>query len=218
MKFAEKVDATRDDILAEGVILCVRLDEGERVLDVCRAAIRGGLRVLEVTLTTPGALEVISTLADEGDAIVGGGTVLAVEEARAVAVVGGRFAFSPVYHPQVVDEAHLHGVMAVPGAATPAEVLAAHRHGVRMVKVFPAAALGGPAFLHALRGPLPDVALVPTSGPTAATAADYFAAGAVAVGVGTAEICPPGATMSDVTASARRVRKAVDAARERPRR
>jgi 2-dehydro-3-deoxyphosphogluconate aldolase/(4S)-4-hydroxy-2-oxoglutarate aldolase len=213
MQINDNVERTRDEILSEGVILAVRLDERAQVLDVCRAAIRGGLRVLEITLTTPGALEVISTMADEGAAIVGGGTVLTAEEARAVAAVGGRFVLSPVFHPEVVDEAHLRGLLAVPGTASPAEILAAHRHGARLVKVFPSGALGGPAYLKAVRGPLPEVPLVPTSGPTAATAAEYFAAGACAVGVGGAEIFPPGFTLKSVEDAARRVKQAVDEAR-----
>jgi 2-dehydro-3-deoxyphosphogluconate aldolase/(4S)-4-hydroxy-2-oxoglutarate aldolase len=200
MQINDNVERTRDEILSEGVILAVRLDERAQVLDVCRAAIRGGLRVLEITLTTPGALEVISTMADEGAAIVGGGTVLTAEEARAVAAVGGRFVLSPVFHPEVVDEAHLRGLLAVPGTASPAEILAAHRHGARLVKVFPS-------------GALPEVPLVPTSGPTAATAAEYFAAGACAVGVGGAEIFPPGFTLKSVEDAARRVKQAVDEAR-----
>jgi 2-dehydro-3-deoxyphosphogluconate aldolase/(4S)-4-hydroxy-2-oxoglutarate aldolase len=214
MRFNEVIDRTRDDILEVGAILCIRLDEGERVLDICHAAMRGGLRVLEITLTTPGALEVISTLAEEGECIVGGGTVLNAEEARAISAVGGRFAFSPVYHPQVVDEAHLHGLLFVPGAATPAEILSAHRHGVRMVKVFPAGVLGGPDYLRAVRGPLPGVPLVPTSGPTADTAADYFNAGAVAVGIGRAEVYPSGSSLEQIEEAARRVKTAVDAARK----
>ena len=215
MSFNDKIDQTRDRILEEGVILCVRLDDGTQVLDVCRAAMHGGLRVLELTLTTPRALETVSTLAEEGDAIVGGGTVLSAEEARAVAAVGGQFVFSPVFQPEVVDEAHLRGLLAVPGTASPSEILAAHRHGARMIKAFPAAALGGPGYVRAVRGPLPDVALVPTSGPTAETIAEYFAAGAVAVGVGGAEFYPPGFTLKGVEEAARRVRDAVDEARKR---
>jgi 2-dehydro-3-deoxyphosphogluconate aldolase/(4S)-4-hydroxy-2-oxoglutarate aldolase len=215
MKFQEKIEQTRDQILKEGVILCIRLDDGAQVLDVCRAAMNGGLRVLELTLTTPGALEAITTLANEGGAIVGGGTVLSAEQARAVAAVGGRFALSPVFHPEVVDEAHLRGLLAIPGTASPSEILAAHRHGARLIKAFPAAALGGPGYLRAVRGPLPEAPLIPTSGPTAETIAEYFAAGAVAVGVGGAEFYPPGFTLKGVEEAARRVRDAVDEARKR---
>jgi 2-dehydro-3-deoxyphosphogluconate aldolase/(4S)-4-hydroxy-2-oxoglutarate aldolase len=213
MPYQEKINQTRDRILDEGVILCIRLDDGAQVLDVCRAAMRGGLRVLEITLTTPRALETISTLAEEGEAIVGGGTVLTAEEARAVSAVGGVFALSPVFHPQVIDEAHLHGLLAVPGTASPAETLAAHRHGALLIKVFPAGPLGGPAYLKAIRGPLPETSLVPTSGPTAETVGEYFAAGAVAVGVGGAEIFPSGFTMKGVEEAARRVKEAVDQAK-----
>ena len=90
---------------------------------------------------------------------------------------------SPVFDAEVVAAAHQHGLLAVPGAATPTEILTAHRSGARLVKVFPAAALGGPSFLKAVRGPLPNIPLVPTSGPTADTLADYFAVGASAVGI-----------------------------------
>jgi 2-dehydro-3-deoxyphosphogluconate aldolase/(4S)-4-hydroxy-2-oxoglutarate aldolase len=213
---SEAIETTRAEVLEEGAILCVRFDGDDvPVLDACRAAIRGGLRVLEITLTTPGALEVISTLAEEGDAIVGGGTVLTTEDARRVSQLGGRFAFSPVFHPEVLVQAHLHALLAIPGAATPLEILTAHRHGARLVKVFPAAALGGPAYLRAVRGPLPDIPIVPTSGPTAETLADYFDAGAVAVGIGTSEIFPPQFDPEKIESAARRVREAIDRVRKK---
>jgi 2-dehydro-3-deoxyphosphogluconate aldolase/(4S)-4-hydroxy-2-oxoglutarate aldolase len=213
MTHSETINRIRDEVLAEGVVLCVRLDDGAPVLDACRAAIRGGLRVLEITLTTPGAFETIATLAKEGNAIVGGGTVLTTEDARKISELGGRFAFSPVFHPEVVDEAHLHALLAVPGTASAGEILAAYRHGARLVKLFPAGALGGPAFLRAIRGPLPDVPVVPTSGPTAENLEEYFAAGAVAVGVGSAEVFPPDFNPEIIEAAARRIREAVDSAR-----
>lgn len=203
---------TREAVLADGVILCVRLDSADGLVDVARAAARGGLRVLEVTLTTPGAFDAIADLARDDELIVGGGTVLTVDEVRAIHDAGGVFAFSPVFDPDVVDEAHRCGMLAVPGAATPTEILRAHRHGATLVKVFPAAALGGPAFLRAVRGPLPDIPLVPTSGATTETMAAYFAAGARAVGVGS-EVIAPGRSLDEIEASARRVRAAADAAR-----
>jgi 2-dehydro-3-deoxyphosphogluconate aldolase/(4S)-4-hydroxy-2-oxoglutarate aldolase len=180
------------------------------VLDACRAAIRGGLNILELTLTTPGALDVMEQLAGDDTAVVGAGTVLSVQDVERVAAAGGRFAMSPVFDAEVVAAAHHHGLLAVPGAATPREILTAHRSGARMVKVFPAAALGGPLFLKAVRGPLPDIPLVPTSGPTADTLADYFAAGASAVGIG-GEVFPPGFTLEHVEEASRRVRRAVEA-------
>jgi 2-dehydro-3-deoxyphosphogluconate aldolase/(4S)-4-hydroxy-2-oxoglutarate aldolase len=208
----EPLDRLRDDILADGVFLAVRLGAGAPLLEACRAARAGGLRVLEITLTTPGALEAIRSLAAEGDAIVGAGTVLTVQDARAVADAGGRFAMSPVLDAAVVEESHRLGLLAVPGAGSATEILAAHRTGARLVKVFPAGPLGGPDFLRKVRGPLPDIPLVPTSGPSIETFAEYVAAGAVAVGVGS-EVFAPGFTPESVEGAARRVREAWDRAR-----
>lgn len=205
--------ATRSACLADGVFVAVRLPfGGTALLDACRAAARGGLRVLEITLTTPGALEAIRALAAEKDLVVGAGTVLTVQAARDVAAAGARFAMSPTLDAGVIAEAHRLGLLAVPGTATPTEILAAHRAGAQLVKVFPSGPLGGPDFLRKVRGPLPDIPLVPTSGPSAETIADYVAAGAVAVGLGS-EIFPPGFTLETVERAARRVREAMDRAR-----
>jgi len=210
----ERIERAVRDVLADGVFLCVRLPAGAPLVDACRAAVRGGLKLLEITLTTPGALEAIATLARDEGVVAGGGTVLTREDVRSVAAAGGRFALSPSFDPDVVDEAHKLGLLAVPGAATATEILAAHRSGARMVKVFPAAALGGPAYLRAIRGPLPDIPLVPTNGITSETIRDYVEAGAVAVGVG-GEVFPEGFTLAHVEAAARRIRGAMDATRER---
>jgi 2-dehydro-3-deoxyphosphogluconate aldolase/(4S)-4-hydroxy-2-oxoglutarate aldolase len=208
----DRIRETRALLLQDGVVLCVRLARGAALLELCRAAMRGGLRVLEITLTTPGAIEAIATLAKEGESLVGAGTVLTTEELRAVAAAGGRFAFSPVVDAAVMDEAARLGLLAVPGAGTSTEILAARRHGAEIVKVFPAAALGGPAFLRAVRGPFPEVSLLPTSGPTAENLGEYFAAGACAVGVG-GEVFHEGCTPASVEAAAKRMREAADAAR-----
>lgn len=206
---------TRDAIVKDGIIVAVRLGSGTPVIDVCRALVRGGLHVLELTLTTPTALETIEALADDPALIVGAGTVLSNSDVDRVHDVGGRFAFSPVVDAQVIQHAHKRGLLAVPGAATPTEILAAHRHGAHLVKVFPSAALGGPAFLRAVRGPLPSIPLVPTSGPTADTLADYVDAGAVAIGVGGAELFPAGFTLQSVEQAAERIRCAYDIGRQR---
>ncbi len=204
--------ATRDEILDDGAILCVRLTSGEGLVDICRAAARGGLRVLEITLTTPGALDAMKVLSDDSDLIVGGGTALSIEAVRQVAEAGGRFVLSPTFDAAVVDEAERLGLLAVPGASTPTEILAAHRHGAKLVKVFPAGALGGPGFIRAIRGPLPDIPLVATSGPDSRNMPDYFDAGVVAVGVG-AEVFAAGLDATCITSAATRVRAAVNAAR-----
>jgi 2-dehydro-3-deoxyphosphogluconate aldolase/(4S)-4-hydroxy-2-oxoglutarate aldolase len=191
------IEDTLRDVLADGIFLAVRLGEDAPLLEACRAAKRGGLSILEITLTTPGALDAIRALSTEGDAVVGAGTVLTADDARAVADAGGRFAMSPVLDPTVVEEAHRHGLLAIPGAASPTEILAAHRTGARLVKVFPAGPLGGPDFLRKVRGPLPDIPLVPTSGPSVADFEDWVAAGAVAVGIGS-EVFSPGFTAGSV--------------------
>jgi len=206
------VERAARDVLADGVFLCVRLGAGAPLVDACRAAVRGGLSVLEITLTTPGALEAMAVLARDAGVIAGGGTVLTREDARAVAEAGGRFALSPTFDPEVIDEAHRLGLLAVPGAATATEILAAYRAGARLVKVFPAAALGGPAYLRAIRGPLPDIPLVPTNGITSETIRDYVAAGAVAGGGG-GEVFPDGFTLEHVENASRRIRRAMDEAR-----
>jgi len=144
--------------------------------------------------------------------VSGAGTVLTPEDARRVADAGGRFAMSPVLDPEVVEETHRLGMLAVPGAGSATEILRAHRTGARLVKVFPSGPLGGPDFLRKVRGPLPHIPLVPTSGPSADNLAEYVAAGAVAVGVGS-EVFTPGFTPASVEAAARSLRAAMDAAR-----
>jgi 2-dehydro-3-deoxyphosphogluconate aldolase/(4S)-4-hydroxy-2-oxoglutarate aldolase len=208
----DSIERTVRDVLADGVFLCVRLGPGVPLVEACAAAVRGGLTVLEITLTTPGALDAIRHFARVDGVVAGGGTVLTPEDARAVAEAGGRFALSPVFDPEVVDEAHRLRLLAVPGTATATEILAAHRHGARLVKVFPAAALGGPAYIHALRGPLPHIPLVPTNGITADNIVHYIEAGAVAVGVG-GDVFPIDFTLDQVESAARRIRAAMDAAR-----
>jgi len=209
---SDAIERTVREVLADGVFLCVRLGAGAPLIEACRAAVRGGLTVLEITLTTPGALDAIAAFRDTPGVVAGGGTVLTRDDARAVADAGGRFALSPVFDPEVVDEAHALGLLAVPGTSTSTEILAAHRHGARLVKVFPAAALGGPAYLRAVRGPLPNIPLVPTNGITAETIADYVAAGAVMVGVG-GDVFPPNFTLEHVENASRKIRTAMDAAR-----
>ena len=203
-----QVERTEREILVDGAILCVRLGERVSVVEACRTAAKGGLKVLEITLTTPGALDAISSLSDD-ELTVGAGTVLTVEDVCDVAGAGGKFAMSPVFDPEVVDEAGRQGILAIPGATTPTEILSACRHGARLIKVFPSGPLGGPDYLRAILGPLPDASLVPTSGPTAETVGDYFSAGAVALGVGK-EVFHDGFNLESVEMAARRVRSAID--------
>jgi len=212
MRLEERIAETRTRLLADGVIVCIRFGAGGGILEACRAAARGGLGVFEITLTTPGALEAIRSLARDESLLVGAGTALEPAQVAAVAEAGGRFVLSPVFDPEVLRAARRREILAIPGAATPAEVLAAWRAGAALVKVFPAGCLGGPAFLRRVRGPFPEIPLIPTSGPNAENVAEYLAAGAAAVGVG-AEVAAEGWNAAEIEIAARTMREAFDAAR-----
>ncbi len=150
-----------------------------------RAAVEGGFRVVEFTLTTPGALEQISAFARDGHLLVGAGTVLSVEDAAAAAQAGAQFLVSPVTDPTVIAWCNENDVLAIPGAYTPTEMLTAHRAGAQVVKLFPSPGDGvdeGPGYLRACLGPMPFLRLFPTSGVTEQNAAAFLEAGAFGVG------------------------------------
>ncbi len=178
------------------------------------AAIRGGFRAVELTLGTPGALDVVAELARRGDLLVGAGTVLTVDEARAAVSAGAAFLVSPVVDEAVIAEGARLGVAVIPGAATPTEMLRAHRAGAPLQKLFPAPP-DGPAWVRALLGPLPFLRIVPTSGVDAGNAAAFLAAGAHAVGFVRPLFDPHEVARGDyaaVEARARRLLAAVAAA------
>jgi 2-dehydro-3-deoxyphosphogluconate aldolase/(4S)-4-hydroxy-2-oxoglutarate aldolase len=145
------------------------------------AAVRGGFRVLEVTLSTPGAIEIIADLARDPRLLIGAGTVLTVEQARAAVQAGARFLVSPVLDLDVVAEAGRLGSVMIPGCATPTELWKAHRAGAPLQKLFPAPA-GGPVWLRSVLAPMPFLRIIPTNGVEVENAADWLAAGAFAVG------------------------------------
>lgn len=145
------------------------------------AAIRGGFRVVEFTLNTPGALERIGEFSRRDDVVVGAGTVLTVDDARAAVRAGARFLVSPVVDAEVIEEAAALGVCAMPGCQSPTELLLAHRAGAPLQKLFPAQA-GGPDWVRACLAPLPFLRIVPTNGVTAENAKAFLDAGCVAVG------------------------------------
>jgi len=145
------------------------------------AAVRGGFRALEVTLSTPGAVELIAELARDTRLLVGAGTVLTVEQARAAKLAGARFLVSPVLDVEVVAEGSRLGCVVMPGCATPTELWKAHRAGAPLQKLFPAPA-GGPTWLRSVLAPMPFLRIIPTNGVEADNAADWLAAGAFAVG------------------------------------
>jgi len=146
-----------------------------------RAVVRGGFRVVEVTLNTPEALQRIAEIASTPDVVVGAGTVLAASEAHAAVGAGARFLVSPVFDPEVLEAAQKLGVPLLPGIATPAEGLRAHRAGAEVLKIFPPPA-GGPAWVRTVLAPLPFLRLVPTSGVDLGNAREWLDAGCFAVG------------------------------------
>ncbi|HEV8628977.1 MAG TPA: 2-dehydro-3-deoxyphosphogluconate aldolase [Thermoanaerobaculia bacterium] len=162
------------------ILRCADREVGRQAMD---AALAGGFRLVEVTLTTPGALALIAELATRPGVTVGAGTVLTVDQAEAAVAHGARFVVSPVTDFAVIQRAAELGVAALPGGHTPSELLAAHRAGAPLLKLFPAPA-GGPAWLRSLLAPLPFLKVVPTNGTDPDNAADWLAAGAYALGFG----------------------------------
>ena len=169
-----------------GIIPVLRLPTAPLVIRAAEAVLAGGIPFFEITMTVPGAIDLIGWLAARfaGRAIVGAGTVLTAEDARACIDAGAAFIVSPGLDPAIVETAHDRDVAVMPGALTPTEVIAAWKMGADMVKIFPCSAVGGAAYLRALRGPLPQVKLLPTGGVNLSTVRDYVVAGASAVGMG----------------------------------
>jgi len=170
-----------------GIVAVIRIKEPGKLRAVVDAISEGGVRALEVTMTVPGAVELIQQLAPTlpPGFVLGAGTVLDADTAARVIDAGATFVVSPVFRRSVIDACHERGVPAMPGCFTPTEILEAWDAGADVVKVFPATALG-PTFFKDVRGPLPQVKLMPTGGVTIENAGDWIRAGAVAVGVGTA--------------------------------
>jgi Entner-Doudoroff aldolase len=176
-----EVDAFVELLRRERASAILRCSERAAAREAMDAALRGGFRVVEVTLTTPGALPLIAELAARPGVVVGAGTVLSVAEAEEAVKAGARFLVSPVVDPAVIRRATDLGVASLPGAHTPTELLAAHRAGAPLLKLFPAPA-GGPAWLRSVLAPLPFLRIVPTNGVDIDNAADWLAAGAWALG------------------------------------
>jgi 2-dehydro-3-deoxyphosphogluconate aldolase / (4S)-4-hydroxy-2-oxoglutarate aldolase len=175
-----------NQIIDTGLIPVVRAESSEIAMRAIDAIKRGGISVLEITMTVPGAIRVIEEVARRfgEDAIVGAGTVLDAETARACMLAGAQFIVSPALDLDTISCCRRYSVPVMPGAMTPSEVVTAWKAGADFVKVFPANAVGGPSYIKALKAPLPQIALVPTGGVSLKTAADFIKAGAAALGVG----------------------------------
>ncbi len=196
-----------DALLDSGVIAVVRMAETAGLRAAARALGAGGVGAVEITLTTPGAIEAIAELVSDGElgCVVGAGTVLDQAAARGVIDAGARFVVSPTLNPAVIRLCRERDIPCMPGAFTPTEILEAWRAGAPLVKLFPAAAVG-PGYLRDLLAPLPFVRLVPSGGVTLENAADWIRAGAAAVSVGSALVSAAlvaGESTAELTARAR---------------
>lgn len=169
-----------------GIVPVLRASSAEQAMTIADAIVAGGVTALEITMTVPGAIEVIQQLAKrQGDKLlIGAGTVLDAETARACLLAGAQFVVSPALDVPTIELCRRYSVPVMPGALTPTEIVAAWQAGADVVKVFPCSALGGAKYLKALRGPLPQIQVIPTGGVSLSTAEEFLAAGAFALGVG----------------------------------
>lgn len=215
------MSSQRQAIVAEvercGVVAIIRMKDPARLAGVVDALLTGGVRVLEVTMTVPGAIELIRGLAASlpKELILGAGTVVDTETADRVIDAGARFLVSPVMRVPLIELAGRRDVPIMPGCFSPTEILTAWDAGADVVKVFPATALG-PGYLKDVHGPLPQVKLMPTGGVSVENAGDWIRAGAVAVGVGGALLDSSAIASGDfakITDNARRIIANVNAAR-----
>ena len=169
-----------------GIIPVVRTSSGEAAVSVAEVLQDGGLTILEITMTVPGAVGVIAQLAKYyGDKLlVGAGTVHDPETAQRCTEAGAQFVVSPSLNLQTIEFCKRQGIAVFPGALTPTEVVTAWQAGADAVKIFPCSAVGGPNYLRALKAPLPAIKMIPTGGVSLETAREFIAAGAWALGVG----------------------------------
>jgi 2-dehydro-3-deoxyphosphogluconate aldolase/(4S)-4-hydroxy-2-oxoglutarate aldolase len=169
-----------------GLVPVVRAQSADEAVQAIDAILEGGVDVLEVTMTVPDAVPLIEKIARRfGDsAVIGAGTVIDAETARACILAGAQFIVAPTTNPDTIACCRRYSVPVLPGALTPTEVLAAWQAGADMVKVFPCSAVGGASYIKALKAPLPQIELVPTGGVNLETAAEFIRAGASALGLG----------------------------------
>lgn len=206
-----------ESIRETGIVAIMRASSPDQLLAAADAIKAGGVNAIEVTMTTPGALKVIeqATLKYGEEVIFGVGSVLDPETARAAILAGARFVVCPTLKLSTIEMCHRYDIPVVPGAFTPTEVLTAWEAGADMVKVFPSS-VGGPAYIKALKGPLPQVRLVPVGGVNLDTTADFIRAGAEVVGVGGSLINQKNLAAGEfdaITENARRYREEVEKGR-----
>jgi 2-dehydro-3-deoxyphosphogluconate aldolase/(4S)-4-hydroxy-2-oxoglutarate aldolase len=179
-------ETTQQTLERVGLIPVLRARNAGQAHAVVQAMMAGGVTVVEVTMTVPGAVDMLRELKSEYGAklLLGSGTVTTVEEVEATIEAGAEFVVSPSFHPEVVARTRALGKVSIPGALTPTEVIGAWRAGADYVKIFPCSAMGGASYLKSLLAPFPFLKLIPTGGVTLQTAEGFLRAGARALGVG----------------------------------
>ncbi|HTS34766.1 MAG TPA: bifunctional 4-hydroxy-2-oxoglutarate aldolase/2-dehydro-3-deoxy-phosphogluconate aldolase [Candidatus Solibacter sp.] len=201
-----------------GIIPVVRASSVEEAIRAVEAICAGGIPLIEITMTVPNAATVIREVSQQyrGTAVIGAGTVTSAEQGEQCIRAGAEFLVSPGLSAAVLSLARASGILAIPGALTPTELMSAQDHGARLVKIFPCGNVGGPKYIKSLRAPFPNALMIPTGGVNAANAADFIAAGAFALGVGADLVDLQALRRGDtakVTATARELVQAVRTAR-----
>ena len=210
---------TKTEVLATlksiGLVPVLRAESVDKALALAEAIAAGGVTVLEITMTVPGAIQVMRKLAAmRPDILLGAGTVLDPETARMCILEGAQFVVSPALNLKTIEMCHRYSIAALPGALTPTEIVTAWQAGADVVKVFPANSMGGASYLKSIKAPLPQVELIPTGGVSLATAEDFLRAGAFALGVG-ADLVDPKAAPEVITENARKYLEVVQKFRAR---
>ena len=207
-----------DAITSIGIVPVVRTNSAESAIRAVDAIYRGGIRAAEITMTVPGALRALEKVADQyGDKIVlGAGTVLDPETARACMLAGAEFFVTPALNVKTIEIAKRYSKVICPGALTPTEVVAAWEAGADVIKIFPADSVGGAKYIKALKGPLPHIEMIPTGGVNLQTCGEFLKAGACAVAVGSELVSAQlikDENYDEIERRARQFREAVAAAR-----
>lgn len=187
-------------VLDSGIVAVVRSPDSQQLVEVVKALADGGVTVAEITMTVPGALDVVKQVrASLGDRVLlGAGTILDPETARAAFLAGAEYIVSPTVNVDVIKLCQRYDKLVMPGAFTPTEILTAWEAGADIVKVFPADVVG-PAFFKAIKGPLPQIRVMPTGGVDLATAATFLRAGACCLGIGSQLVEPSAVAARDFT-------------------
>jgi len=207
-------------VIDVGLIPVVRASSSEEASSIVEAILAGGLSILEITMTVPQALRVIEKVADlyGGKILLGAGTVLDAETARSVILAGAEFVVTPSLKASTIEVCKRYSKVVIPGALTPTEVVTAWEAGADFVKVFPCDNVGGPKYIKALKGPFPQIDLIPTGGVNLGTAAEFLAAGSAALAVGSELVEKKAVAAGDfarITENARKFLEVLRTARSR---